>query len=88
MRQIFVGYFLQKICVHQIYDVWNFVVTIVSTIFIFAIKIKILKNYQKMLFLPKKYPFVLEIIKFLHFTLSLFFPFAVIADFIEQADWW
>ena len=39
-----------------------------------------------MLFLPKKYPFVLEIIKFLHFTLSLFFPFAVNADFIEQAD--
>ena len=32
--------------------------------------------------------FVLEIIKFLHFTLSLFFPFLAIADFIEVADLW
>ena len=38
--------------------------------------------------LPKKYPFVLEIIKFLYFTLPLFFAFLAIADFIEEVDWW
>ena len=32
--------------------------------------------------------FVLEIIKFLYFTLSLFFPFLAIADFTEVADLW
>ena len=38
--------------------------------------------------LPKKYPFVLEIIKFLYFTLPLVFAFLAIADFIEEVDWW
>ena len=32
--------------------------------------------------------FALEIIKFLLFTLSLFFPFLAIANFIEVADLW
>ena len=43
---------------------------LVSTIFSYAIKIKLLKNYQKCFFFTKKYPFVLEIIKFLYFILS------------------
>ena len=41
-----------------------------------------------MLFFTKKNPFVLEIVKFLRFTLPLFFPFVAIADFIEEVDWW
>ena len=57
-----------------------------STIFILAIKIKLLKSYRKcFLFYPKKYPFVFEIINFLHFFLPLF-PFFAIPDIMEEVD--
>ena len=46
-----------------------------STIFVFAIKIKLLKNYQKCFCSTKKYYFVLEIIKFLYLTFSIIFSF-------------
>ena len=38
-----------------------------------------------MFFFTKKYPFVLEIINFLHFFLPLF-PFFAIPDIIEEVD--
>ena len=53
---------------------------------IFAMKTKLLKNYQKCFLFYQKYPFALEIIKFLYFTVSLFFLFLAIAAFIEEAD--
>ena len=62
---------------------------LVSTIFIFAIKIKRSKNYQKSFLFCKKIPFCpWDFIKFLYLTLSLFLPFLAIVDFIEEVDWW
>ena len=50
---------------------------LVSTIFSYAIKIKLVKNSQKCFCFTKKYPFVLEIIKFLYFILSYVLHFDI-----------
>ena len=59
-----------------------------SSIFLFARKIKPSKHYRNDFILPKKLllSFVLEIFKLVYFPLPLFFPFSVIADFIEEVD--
>ena len=67
------------------YEILLWQLKLVSTIFILAIKIKLLKNYRKCFCFTKKYPFVLEIINFLHFFLPLF-PFFGIPDIIEEVD--
>ena len=59
------------------YEILLWQLKLVSTIFIFAIKIKFLKNYQKMLLvLPKR----------ILLSSRLFFPFLAIAVFIEEVD--
>ena len=81
---------LVKICVHQIFDVWNFIVTIKACVyyFYFCYENKTFKKLSKMLFvLPKNSFWPQDFIKFLYFTLSLFCPFLAIAGFIE-VDWW
>ena len=60
----------------------------VSTFLIFAIKIKLLENYQKYFLFYQKGPFVLDIFKCLYFSLPHFFLFLAIAGFIEEVGWW
>ena len=55
--------------------------------FVFAIKIKLYKNYQKWFYFTKKAPFILKFFKFLYFPLPLFLPFLVIANFIEKSSY-
>ena len=45
----------------QIFDLWNLLgeLKLVSTNFVFAIKIKIKKNYQNWFYYTKKAPFIL-----------------------------
>ena len=59
---------------------------LVSSIFVFSIRIKLLKNHQKWFYYTKKAPFILKIFKFLYIPLTLFSPFLDIADFIEKVD--
>ena len=57
-----------------------------STIFIFAIKIKLLKNIKNVFDFAKKAPSILSIFKLFYSPLPLFFPLLVIAAFIEEVD--
>ena len=57
-----------------------------STIFIFAIKITFKKLLKNAFYCTKKTSFVVKVFKLLCFTLSLFFPFLAIADFIGEVD--
>ena len=59
-----------------------------STICIFAIKIKLLKNIKNILYFAKEATSILSIFKFFYYPPPLFFPFLAIADFIEKVDWW
>ena len=88
MRQILVVYFWYNIFTWTS-NFWclKFYVTIKACLhyFVFAIKRKLLKSYQKCFSLPKKLLLVLRFsnfCNFLYFTLPLFFPFLAIADFV------
>ena len=70
------------------YEILLWELKLVSTNFVFAIKIKLYKSYQKWFSFIKKVPFILEIFNFLYFPLPLFFLLLTIADFIEEVDWW
>ena len=77
------------ICINfWIYEILLRQLKFVSTFFIFTIKIKLWKIIRNASYFNKKAPFVLDVFKFLYFTLPLFFPFLSIAGFTEEVDWW
>ena len=61
---------------HQMFDVWNFIVTV---------KAFFVKN---VFYFTNKALFLLEIFKFLYFPFSLLFDFLAIAKLIEEVNWW
>ena len=79
------------IYVHQIFDVSKFFVIIKACVHNFY-SCHWNKTFRKLskcfLLYHKKAHFVLKFFKLLYFPLALFFPFFVIADFIEEVDWW
>ena len=81
--------FLVKYIMHQIFDVWNFIVTIkacVHSFYFFFHQNKNFKQLWKMFFiLPKK---LLLSSKFPDYCTPLFFPFLAITVFIEKVDLW
>ena len=57
-----------------------------STICIFAIKIKLLKNIKNILYFGKEATSILSIFKLFYYPPPLFFPFLAFPDFIEEVD--
>ena len=91
-RQILVVYLRQNIfiwCIKfWIYGILLGQLKLVSTFFIFVIKIKLLKNYQNSFYFTKKASFVLNIFKFLYFFLTRFLLFLASAGFTKEVGWW
>ena len=92
IRQILVVYLRQNIfiwCIKfWIYGILLGQLKLVSTFFIFVIKIKLLKNYQNSFYFTKKASFVLNIFKFLYFFLTRFLLFLAISGFTKEVGWW
>ena len=76
IRQILVVYLSQNIYMkYQILDLWNFIGTIEACVhlFIFPVKIKLLKNYQKCSFCPRHFQSLV-----LYFSLFFFFSWPLL----------
>ena len=57
-------------------------------LFFFLPKESTYKIFKNAFYLTKKVPFVLDIIKFLHFLLPLFFHMLTIAESKGETNWW
>ena len=92
IRQILLVYLRQNIFIWSIkfwiYEILLGQLKLVSTFFIFVIKIKLLKNYQNSFYFTKKASFVLNIFKFLYFFLTRFLLFLAISGFTKEVGWW
>ena len=85
MRQILLKYI--HICIKFLmYKILLWQLKLSSTVCIFAIKIKFLKNIKNILYFGKEATSILSIFKLFYYPPPLLFPFLAIPDFIEEVD--